>query len=94
MIAIRTRFFITLIFSLLLLTACADWQTTPTEVDKNHGLAVRQMIQSQTLYPEHGQEHRQVLLLDGRKAQGIITPYRALGEDLRQGKESIETEID
>lgn len=75
------------------LYGCADWQTTPTTVDEHHGMAVRQMIQSQTLYPEHSQEFRQELILDGQKAEGIISPYRAPATDLREGKETVEMDV-
>lgn len=75
------------------LYGCADWQTTPTTVDEHHGMAVRQMIQSQTLYPEHSQEFRQDLFLDGQKGEGIINPYRAPATDLREGKEQVEMDV-
>lgn len=76
------------------LTACADWQTTPTVLDNDHGKSVRQMVQSQTLYPEHSQEPRQVLLLDGRKGVGIYMPYQTPASDLRKGKETVQKNID
>lgn len=79
---------------LLVLSACAEWQTTPTAVDDNFGLAVSNMIENQTLYPEHGQEFRQDLLIDGQKAEFILKGYRAPVTDLREAKERIEIEID
>lgn len=72
---------------------CADWQTTPTTVDRHHGMAVKNMIANQTLYPEHGQQPRQVLLIDGQKAEAIIKAYRAPVTDLRSGKESVDFDV-
>ncbi|MEE9412922.1 MAG: hypothetical protein V3V22_07705 [Methylococcales bacterium] len=72
------------------LSGCADWQTTPTTVDENHGFAVRQMISNQTLYPEHSQSLKQVTVMDGSKGQQIIRAYRAPATDLRQGKEGVD----
>lgn len=94
MSAFKSTTFISLTACLFTLTGCADWQTTPTTVDEHHGLAVRNMIRNQTLYPEHSLEHRQVLILDGQKSEGIIRPYRAPSTDLRRGKEQVEVEVD
>jgi|APLak6261664116_1056043.scaffolds.fasta_scaffold103611_1 hypothetical protein len=61
---------------LLNVAGCVDWQSTPVTVDKYQGMAVKNMMANQTLYPEHSQQPRQVLLIDGQKAQTIINSYR------------------
>ena len=60
-----------------MISGCAEWRTTPDMVDAHHGLAVRQMIENQTLYPEHAEQEQQVMTLDGRKAQGVLDKYRS-----------------
>jgi hypothetical protein len=85
--------------SYLAISGClADWRTTPTTVDRYHGQAVKHMVANQTLYPEHGEQHRQVLLLDGPKAQGDITNYRLPPKVdqitiLQKSKERLDFEI-
>ncbi len=74
----------------VLLQGCSDWQTTPVTVDEYHGVAVREMIKNQTLYPEHTQTIQEVTVFDGRKGQQVIRAYRAPATDLRQGKKSVE----
>jgi len=79
---------------LLNVAGCVDWQATPVTVDKYQGMAVKNMIANQTLYPEHTQQPRQVLLIDGQKAQTIIRAYRAPGESLRSGKQRVNLDVD
>lgn len=73
----------------LSMSGCADWQTTPTTLDKHHGVAYRQMVKNQTLYPEHSKEIRQELILDGQKSEEIIRAYRNTDIDLEQSKSGI-----
>jgi hypothetical protein len=61
---------------LTLLTACAEWNSHPVVVDQNFGRAYHNMVKNQTLYPEHGQNDKPTLGMDGQKAQGIINAYR------------------
>lgn len=62
---------------LLFMAGCADWQTTPTTVDKHFGKAVKNMVANQTLYPEHSQQLLpEVRSLDGQKGQRALTDYR------------------
>lgn len=89
MIFYRLVVTISVIMLSLFMSGCADWQTTPTSVDKNHGVAFRQMVNNQTLYPEHGKEFRQVLMLDGQKSEDVIGAYRNTDIDLEQGKEAV-----
>lgn len=93
MSAFRIITHIPLVFGVMTVAGCADWQTTPTTVDEHHGVAVNNMIKNQTLYPEHSLEHRQVLILDGQKGEGIISPYRAPAVDLKRGKEAVEVDV-
>lgn len=80
---------ISVIMLSLFMSGCADWQTTPTSVDENHGVAFRQMVKNQTLYPENGKEFRQELILDGQKSEEVIRAYRNTDIDLQQSKEGI-----
>lgn len=80
---------ITVIITPQLLNGCADWQTTPTTLDKHHGAAFRQMVQSQTLYPEHGKEFRQELYIDGQKSEQAIRAYRQADVDMDEGKSAV-----
>lgn len=59
-----------------LLTACAEWNAASVVVDQQYGQSVRNMIKNQILYPEHGQNDKPVLAMDGQKAQGIVNDYR------------------
>jgi hypothetical protein len=59
-----------------ILTACAEWSSKPAVVEANFGDSVRNMVKNQTLYPEHNQNDKPVLSLDGQKAQGIVKDYR------------------
>ncbi|MEY3788863.1 MAG: hypothetical protein RLZ75_3071 [Pseudomonadota bacterium] len=61
---------------LTLLTACTEWNSHPVVVDQNFGRAYHNMVKNQTLYPEHGQNDKPTLGMDGQKAQGIINAYR------------------
>ncbi|MDO9140667.1 MAG: hypothetical protein Q7U38_10105 [Methylobacter sp.] len=75
---------------LTLVTGCAEWNSHPVVVEQNFGNAVRNMVKQQTLYPEHGQDDKPVLTLDGRKAEGVIRAYReGASERLEQGKEGV-----
>ena len=80
---------------LLTITGCADWRTTPETVDRYHGMAVKNMIENQTLYPEHNLQHRQVLSIDGPKAETIMKIYREPQDiELQQGKEPVKVDVD
>lgn len=81
-----------------LITGCAEWNSRPAVVEQNFGHAVNNMIKNQTLCSEHGEmaedprlcpEHKQVMGLDGQKAQGVIRAYRQGAserlEDAKQG---------
>ncbi len=81
-------------FTLLTLSGCADWNSTPSTVDQHHGLAVREMIKNQTLYPEHGRQPKQVLSLDAKKSEGIMRAYRATAMDLERGKQNVTINVD
>jgi hypothetical protein len=68
-----------------LMTGCAEWNSHPVVAQQNFGHAVNNMIKNQTLCPEHGEmaedprlcpEHKQVMGMDGQKAQGVIRAYR------------------
>lgn len=75
---------------LALMTGCAEWDSHPVVVDQNFGNAVRNMVKHQTLYPEHGQDDKAIVTLDGQKAEGIIKAYReGSSEKLEQGKEAV-----
>ena len=82
---------------LTLVTGCAEWNSAPVVVEQNFGRAATNMVQNQTLCPEHGQmaenpelcpEHGQVIGLDGQKAGTIIDAYRQ--SDRQFNKEPIE----
>lgn len=81
------------IASFSMLSACAEWQSTPVVVDKHHGKAYRHMVKNQTLYPEHGKMYRPVDSLTGPKGESVVEAYRAPVTDLRKGKESTKFEI-
>lgn len=72
-----------------LLTGCADWQTTPRTLDEHHGVAFRQMVQNQTLYPDHGKVSRQELYIDGQKSEQAIRAYRGQSVNLEEGKSAV-----
>ena len=80
---------------LLLLTmvaGCAEWDSHPVVVQQNYGRAVNNMVKNQTLYPEHGQNDRPLLSLDGQKAEGVINAYRAPAmEPIEKTKEGVKT---
>jgi hypothetical protein len=68
-----------------LITGCAEWNSHPVVAEQNFGHAVNNMIKNQTLCPEHGEmaenpklcpEVKQVLGLDGQKAEKVINAYR------------------
>jgi hypothetical protein len=59
-----------------LMTGCAEWNSHPVVAEQNFGHAVNNMINNQTLYPEHGQNDDPTLGLDGQRAEGIIKEYR------------------
>jgi type IV pilus biogenesis protein CpaD/CtpE len=82
-----------LIGGTLILAGCADFQTTPKNVDKHFGEAVRHTLADQTMYPEHTQQSQQVWGLDGQKSSGIIRSYRMPATDLRQGKKRESLDI-
>jgi hypothetical protein len=52
------------------------------------------MVKNQTLYPEHGQNDKPVLGMDGQKAQGIIKAYRqpASGK-LEDAKQAVTMDV-
>jgi hypothetical protein len=77
----------------LMLAGCADFQTTPKNVDRHFGQAVRHTLANQTMYPEHTQQSRQVWGIDGQKSSGIIRSYRMPATDLREGKRRENLEI-
>ncbi|MDO9423560.1 MAG: hypothetical protein Q7T40_05160 [Methylobacter sp.] len=75
---------------LALMTGCAEWDSHPVVVDQNFGNAVRNMVKHQTLYPEHGQDDKAIVTLDGQKAEGVIKAYReGSSKKLEQGKEAV-----
>ena len=75
---------------LTLLTGCAEWNSAPTVVDANYGRAYHNMVKNQTLYPEHGQNDKPILTLDGQKAQTVIKAYRQPAKDpLENAKEPV-----
>ena len=77
---------------LTLMTGCAEWNSHPVVAQENFGRAVNNMVKNQTLYPEHGQNDRPVLSLDGQKAEGVINAYRApAGESLEKSKEGVKS---
>lgn len=80
---------ITVVMAPQLLIGCADWQTTPTTLDEHHGAAFRQMVQNQTLYPEHGKVPRQELYIDGQKSEQAIRAYRQADVDMEEGKSAV-----
>jgi len=86
------RIFI-LLFGILFLSGCADWNSVPVAVDDNFGNAVRHMVKSQTLNPNSPYADNPVLGLDGQKSEGNIKVYRSGNTDLRQGKTSVELDI-
>ena len=73
-----------LLILLMLMTGCAEWNSAPTVVDQNLGRAYHNMVENQTLYPEHGQNDHPILSLDGQKAQGVIDAYRMPAKDPRE----------
>lgn len=64
-----------------LMTGCAEWNSAPDVVDQNFGRAYKNMVKNQTLYPEHGQDDKPILTLDGQKAQTVIRAYRQPAKD-------------
>lgn len=78
---INTKMFVVGLCVLMFMTACAEWNSTPVVVEQNFGSAVRNMVKNQTLYPEHGQNDRPILTLDGQKAQGVVKDYRESSSD-------------
>lgn len=81
--------YITFLISIFMFSGCSEWQTTPVTLDQNHGLAVRHMIKSQTMYPEHALSIKQVNVFDGKKGEQSMKAYRAPVTDLRNAKEGI-----
>lgn len=79
---------------LTLMPGCAEWNSAPVVVEQNFGHAVDNMIQHQTLYPEHGQDDRPILTLDGQKAQGAIGAYRKPAkEPLEESKTGVTFDV-
>jgi hypothetical protein len=79
---------------LTLMTGCAEWNSAPVVVDQNFGRAYHNMVKNQTLYPEHGQNDKPILSLDGQKAQHVIDAYRKpAGESLEQSKQPVTINI-
>lgn len=76
------------------LSGCADWKSKPVVVDENWGNSVRNMVRAQTLNPGSAYGDQPVLGLDGQKSQGTIKVYRTGNTDLRQGKETVEFDVD
>lgn len=66
---------------LILITACAEWNSVPVVVDQQFGQAVNHMVKNQILYPEHGQNDKTILSMDGQKIQGVVQDYRASSSD-------------
>lgn len=70
---------------ILMMVGCAEWNSHPVVVQQNFGKAVNNMVQNQTLYPEHGQDDTPILTMDGQKAQGSIRAYRDIPYSIRDG---------
>lgn len=80
---------------LTLTTGCAEWNSAPVVVEQNFGRAVNNMVKKQTLYPEHGQDDKPSLTLDGQKAQTVIRAYRrGASESLDKSKEGISFDVE
>lgn len=79
---------------LTLTTGCTEWNSAPVVVEQNFGRAVNNMVKNQTLYPEHGQNDKPSLTLDGQKAQTVIRAYReGASENLDKSKEGIKFDV-
>jgi hypothetical protein len=84
----------TALLLLTLMTGCAEWNSVPVVVDQNFGRAYHNMVQNQTLYPEHGQNDRPILSLDGKKAEGVIKAYRAgASGSLEDAKKGVKFDV-
>lgn len=80
---------------LTLMTGCAEWNSAPVVVEQNFGRAVNNMVKNQTLYPEHGQNDKPSLTLDGQKAQTVIRAYReSASEKLDKSKEGVNFDVE
>lgn len=80
---------------LTLFAGCSEWNSHPVVVEQNFGRAYHNMVKNQTLYPEHGQDDKPVLGMDGRKAQGVINAYRQPAKDpLEKAKEAVTIDVD
>jgi len=71
---------------LALIPGCAEWNSHPVVVEQNFGRAVNNMVQNQTLYPEHGQNDNPILRQDGQKAQAVIDAYRKSPNSIKDGR--------
>lgn len=79
---------------LTLMTGCAEWNSHPVVTEQNFGHAVNNMIENQTLYPEHGRNDKPTLGLDGQKAEGVIRAYRAgASEKLDKSKQGAKLDV-
>ena len=80
---------------LLLLTGCPEWNSHPVVAQQHFGLAYKNMVKHQTLYPEHGRNDKPVLGMDGRKAESVINAYRQPAQEkLDESKKPVTIEID
>jgi len=66
---------------MLLLSACAGWDSAPERIQADYGLSVRNLVNNQIYYPEKAQ-HPATLApdtLDGMKAESILKDgYRSV----------------
>lgn len=82
------------ILLLTLLAGCPEWNSHPVVVERDFGNSARNMVKNQTLYPEHGQNDKPVLGMDGQKAQGVIKAYRVpASEPLEKAKDGAEFDM-
>lgn len=88
----------TFIVCLGLVTGCQEWSSVPSVVDQHSGDAYSNMVNNQTLCPEHGAkakdpklcpEYNDVSGMDGQKAKTVLDAYRqgaaAPAEDAKKG---------
>lgn len=90
---IKRYFQFAVLVSVLSMTGCADWNSTPVVLDDNFGYAVITMQKNQTLNPEAGLTPEPVLSYDGQKGEGVIDAYRAGTIDLTKGKKEVQLDV-
>jgi len=63
---------------LLLLTACADWNSEPLRLDAQFGTSTREIMHAQILNPNAGTENDNVYpqTLDGQAGEQTMQAYR------------------